>query len=178
MLLSFFLLFFYSEPNAPPFNVHGRNTSSTTILVQWGDVPSAAQNGIILHYTVTYTSLPGGNTRTKVVNSPTTKAILTGLNKYTNYSITVFASTSKGDGNVSGPIVVVTDESSKFIFVLKYSVYHIFNTYLSDACKQLIYKVRPIKGVEDNPLLQSSRKAPKIDRKRKRTIVFHSDNPL
>ena len=178
MLLSFFLLFFYSEPNAPPFNVQGRNTSSTTILVQWGDVPSAAQNGIILHYTVTYTSLPGGNTRTKVVNSPTTKAILTGLNKYTNYSITVFASTSKGDGNVSEPIVVVTDESSKFIFVLKYSVYHIFNTYLSDACKQLIYKVRPIKGVEDNPLLQSSRKAPKIDRKRKRTTVFHSDNPL
>ena len=178
MLLVFFLLFFYSEPNAPPFNVQGRNTSSTTILVQWGDVPSAAQNGIILHYTVTYTSLPGGNTRTKVVNSPTTKAILTGLNKYTNYSITVFASTSKGDGNVSGPIVVVTDESSKFIFVLKYSVYHIFNTYLSDACKQLIYKVRPIKGVEDNPLLQSSRKAPKIDRKRKRTTMFHSDNPL
>lgn len=138
MLLSFFLLFFYSEPNAPPFNVQGHNTSSTSILVQWGDVPSAAQNGIILRYTVTYTSLPGGSTRTKVVNSPTTKAILTGLDKYTNYSITVFASTSKGDGNVSEPIVVVTDESSKFIFVRKYSVYHIFNSYLSDARKQLI----------------------------------------
>ncbi|CAH3034081.1 unnamed protein product, partial [Porites evermanni] len=99
------------QPNAPPFNVQGHNTSSTSILVQWGDVPAAAQNGIILRYTVTYTSLPGGSTRTKVVNSPTTKAILTGLNKYTNYSITVFASTSKGDGNVSEPIVVVTDES-------------------------------------------------------------------
>ena len=120
MFLSFFLLFFYSEPNAPPFNVQGYNTSSSSILVQWGDVPAAAQNGIILRYTVTYTSLPGGSTRTKVVNSPTTKAILTGLNKYTNYSITVFASTSKGDGNVSEPIVVVTDESSKFIFVCKY----------------------------------------------------------
>ena len=55
-----------------------------------------------------------------MVNSPTTKAILTGVNKYTNYSITVSASTSKGDGNVSEPIVVVTDESSKFIFVCKY----------------------------------------------------------
>ena len=118
MFLSFFLLFFYSEPNAPPFNVQGYNTSSSSILVQWGDVPAAAQNGIILGYTVTYTLLPGGSTRTKVVNSPTTKAILTGLNKYTNYSITVFASTSKGDGNVSEPIVVVTDESSKFIFVV------------------------------------------------------------
>ena len=120
LFLSFFLLFFYSEPNAPPFNVQGHNTSSSSILVQWGDVPAAAQNGIILRYTVTYSSLPGGSTRTKVVNSPTTKAILTGLNKYTNYSITVFASTSKGDGNVSEPIVVVTDESSKFIFVCKY----------------------------------------------------------
>jgi len=89
-------------------------------LVQWGDVPAGAQNGIILRYTVTYTSLPAGSTRTKVMSSPTNKAILTGLNKYTNYSITVFASTSKGGGNVSEPIVVVTDESSKFIFVCKY----------------------------------------------------------
>ena len=107
-----------SGPNAPPSNIHGHNTSSTSILVQWDDVPAADQNGIILSYTITYKALPGGNPRTKVVfNAETRQSILTGLNKYTNYSITVFAATAKGDGNVSAPIVVVTDEHSKFSVV-------------------------------------------------------------
>ena len=116
---SFFFFYYYLEPNAPPSNIQGHITSSTSILVQWGDVPATDQNGIILRYTVTYTALPGGIERTKVVDAPTTQANLTGLNEYTNYSITVFASTVKGDGNVSEPITVITDEDSTFIVVLK-----------------------------------------------------------
>ena len=46
--------------------------------------------------------------------APNTTITLTGLNEYTNYSITVFASTIKGGGNKSVPIVVITDEDSKF----------------------------------------------------------------
>ena len=53
------------------------------------------------------------------MHAPTTQANLTGLNEYTNYSITVFASTVKGGGNVSEPIIVITDEDSKFIVVLE-----------------------------------------------------------
>ena len=53
------------------------------------------------------------------MNASTTQANLTGLNEYTNYSITVFASTKKGDGNVSEPIIVITDEDSKFIVGLE-----------------------------------------------------------
>ena len=83
-------------------------------MVQWGEVPAADQNGIILSYTVTYKALPSVSAKTEVVNAPTRQARLTGLNEYTNYSITVFASTAKGDGNVSNPIIVVTDEGSKF----------------------------------------------------------------
>ena len=41
------------------------------------------------------------------------QATLTGLHEYTNYSITVFASTAKGGGNVSTPLMVATDEDSK-----------------------------------------------------------------
>ena len=111
-----FFLSVYPEPNAPPSNVQGRTTSSTGILVQWGDVPAADQNGIILRYTVTYIALPGGTPKTEVVIAPTTETTLTGLNEYTNYSITVFASTVKGDGNVSEPIIVITDEDSKLLF--------------------------------------------------------------
>ena len=101
-------------PNAPPTTVVGHNTSSTSIVVQWGEVPVADQNGIIRSYTVAYKALPFGSPQTEVVNAPTRQATLTGLNEYTNYSIAVFASTAKGDGNVSNPIIVITDEDSKF----------------------------------------------------------------
>ena len=107
MLLSF------AGPNAPPCNVQVHRRGSTSILVQWSNVPAANQNGVILSYTVTYKMLSDGSPQTKVVNAPTTQVTLTGLNEYTNYSITVFASTVKGDGNVSVPVFVITDEDSR-----------------------------------------------------------------
>ena len=103
----------FIEPNAPPVDVRGHNESSTSIFVQWKQVPDADQNGVILSYTVTYKALPGGSGQTKNVTAPRTDATLEGLNEYTNYSITVFASTVKGGGNKSLPIVVITDEDSK-----------------------------------------------------------------
>ena len=101
------------EPNAPPVKVQGHNTSSTSIWVNWDTVPVADQNGIILSYTVTYTALTGGIPRTAVVGAPTTHVTLRSLEEYTNYSIFVFASTMKGDGNASAPIIVTTDQDSK-----------------------------------------------------------------
>ena len=107
---------YFAGPNAPPDNVEGHNTSSTSIFVQWDVVPAADQNGEITKYTVTYKALPDGSPQTKEVSAPTTEVTLTGLNEYTNYSITVFASTVKGAGNESKPIIVITDEDSKFIY--------------------------------------------------------------
>ena len=45
--------------------------------------------------------------------APKRDATLTGLKEFTNYSITVFASTAKGGGSRSDPFVVITDEDSK-----------------------------------------------------------------
>ena len=103
---------FFLEPNAPPVNVQGHNISSTSIWVHWRTVPVANQNGIILSYTVTYTALPGGISRTAIVSAPTTNLALRGLEEHTNYSILVW-STVKGDGNASDPIIVSTNEDSK-----------------------------------------------------------------
>ena len=113
------MCFVLIEPNAPPANVQGHNTSSTSIWVDWDAVPIADQNGIILTYTVTYSSLPGGISQTAVINASSTHVTLKGLKKYTNYSIFVFASTAKGDGNASDPITVTTDEDSKLLKALK-----------------------------------------------------------
>ena len=81
--------------------------------MDWDTVPVADQNGIILTYTVTYTALPGRIPRKAVMSAPTTHVTLKSLEEYTNYSILVFASTIKGDGNASDPIFVTTDEDSK-----------------------------------------------------------------
>ena len=102
-------------PNAPPDNVRGNNETSTSIFVQWDEVPADNQNGIIVNYTVTYTKLADGSpTDEVVVIAPKRNASLTTLIKFTNYSITVFASTTKGGGNRSEPIIVITDEDSEY----------------------------------------------------------------
>ena len=98
-------------------------TSSTIILVQWGDVPAADQNGIIRirSYTVTYRALSDGSPLTKIVKAPTTFATLTELNESTKYSIKVFASTVKGDGIARTPIVVITDKDGKLIQLVSFN---------------------------------------------------------
>ena len=108
------------EPSAPPVNVQGHNTSSTSIWVDWDTVPVADQNGIILTYTVTYMAFPGGIPMTAVVSAPTNHVTLSSLEEYTNYSILVFASTVKGDGNASDAIIVSTDEDSKLSKAIQY----------------------------------------------------------
>ena len=108
------------EPSAPPVNVQGHNTSSTSIWVDWDTVPVADQNGIILTYTVTYMAFPGGIPMTAVVSAPATHVTLSSLEEYTNYSILVFGSTVKGDGNASDAIIVSTDEDSKLSKALQY----------------------------------------------------------
>ena len=102
-----------SEPIAAPENVRGHNSSSTSILVMWDDVPAADQNGIILTYTITYQSLTENHNGNVAVNYPDHQRKLTGLREYVNYRITVFASTVKGDGPPSNPIFVITDQDSK-----------------------------------------------------------------
>ena len=103
-------------PNAPPANVMGNNETSTSIFVQWDEVPADNQNGIIVNYTVTYRKikLPSGSLLDEVVIAPKRNITLEGLEEFTNYSITVFASTSKGGGSRSDPIFVITDEDSEY----------------------------------------------------------------
>ena len=52
------VIFWLVEPSAPPADVQGHNTSSTSISVDWDIVSVTDQNGIILTYTVTYMALP------------------------------------------------------------------------------------------------------------------------
>ena len=87
----------------------GQNSSSTSILVIWDEVPADQQNGIITGYTITYKSQTEHDNGNVQVNASVRQMELTNLKEYVNYNITVFASTAIGDGPPSNPIVVTTD---------------------------------------------------------------------
>ena len=79
----------------------------------WEEVQANLQNGIITGYTITYKSQTENNNDNVQVNGSVRQTQLTNLSEYVNYNITVFASTARGNGPPSNPIVVITDEDSK-----------------------------------------------------------------
>ena len=104
---------FTSEPTAAPVNVIVYKSSSTSISVQWNEVPAVDQNGVILTYTIIYQSLTTKANGSVTVNYPELQKNVTHLQDYINYSVRVFASTKKGNGPASEPIVVITDQEGE-----------------------------------------------------------------
>ena len=101
------------EPDGAPENVRGQTISSTSILVMWDEVPADQRNGIITGYTISYQSQTENDNGNVQVNASVRQTELTNLKEYVNYNITVFASTVKGDGTATAPIVVETEQGSK-----------------------------------------------------------------
>ena len=66
-------------PSAAPQNVRGHNTSSTSILVTWDEVPANKQRGDIRYYTVIYKETQGAVEMSKGVDSPKRSVELKGL---------------------------------------------------------------------------------------------------
>ena len=104
----------YVGPGAPPQNVQGYNTSSTSINVTWNEVLEEKQHGDIIRYTVMYKKM-GNVTYESVKVTPISGNFveLRRLNKFTFYDIMVSASTRVGNGPASNPIKVQTDEDGK-----------------------------------------------------------------
>ena len=93
--------------------MRGQNSNSTSILVLWDEVLGNQQNGIITGYTITYNSQTENDNGNVSAGANDRQTELTGLKEFVNYTITVFASTVKGDGPASDSIVVRTDQDSK-----------------------------------------------------------------
>ncbi|XP_076160332.1 sidekick cell adhesion molecule isoform X2 [Ptiloglossa arizonensis] len=97
-----------SVPSMGPINVEANATSSTTILVRWGDVPIEHQNGQIEGFKVYY----GANARSafqykNIPSNTTFTTTLTELRKFVQYHVQVLAYTRLGDGTLSTPPVRV-----------------------------------------------------------------------
>ncbi|RMX55339.1 hypothetical protein pdam_00019119, partial [Pocillopora damicornis] len=92
-------------PTRPPQQVQGIKQSSTSLLITWITVPSGHAHGVIIGYNV-YVN----NGSVRVLSTSVNDAVLTGLKKYTQYTVQVSANTSTGEGPRSSPISVWTDE--------------------------------------------------------------------
>ena len=100
-------------PGAAPSNVRANFTSSTSILVEWDEVPKDKRHGIIQYYTVIWKRVEKEQGSEHRVVASVQQYELTNLIKYTEYSIQVLAATRIGKGPESNPIVTRTDEDSK-----------------------------------------------------------------
>jgi len=79
----------------------------------WDEVPADQKNGIITGYTITYNSQTENDNGNVPAGRNDRQNKLTSLKEFVNYIITVSASTVKGEGPASDPIVVTTDQDSK-----------------------------------------------------------------
>ena len=112
-------------PRGPPLNVAAQNVSSTGINVTWQPIEEKLQYGIILGYRIRYKKEASAATplrrkrrsidplEAEVLGGNNLTWTLEGLEKFTNYCIQVLGFNSKGDGNTSDSICVMTDEDGK-----------------------------------------------------------------
>ncbi|KFO76339.1 Protein sidekick-2, partial [Cuculus canorus] len=97
-----------SVPSSGPSNVSAVAITSSSMLVQWSDIPEADCNGLILGYKVIYKQKES-DARTQfwlAEGNASRSAQLSGLGKYTLYEIRVLAFTRMGDGVPSRPPIL------------------------------------------------------------------------
>ena len=92
--------------------------SSTEIMVTWDIVLPIDQNGVITMYEVLYQPQEtfNGAIRDLTVNvsAPEMSVVLMNLQEYVNYTISVRAYTSVGEGPYSEGIVELTNQDGKY----------------------------------------------------------------
>ncbi|KYO47826.1 phosphatidylinositol phosphatase PTPRQ isoform D [Alligator mississippiensis] len=93
-------------PDTAPENITYRNISSMEIELSF--FPPSDPNGIIQKYTVYLRESNG--TEQRIINSTLQTLRITGLKKYTKYTVEISASTTKGEGVHSAPHDILTDE--------------------------------------------------------------------
>ena len=105
-----FIKYLFTGPNAPPQNVTTVVLSSTKIKVCWEDITIINQNGKLIAYQAQYDPSESfcGQISTERVNITDISllcTVLTGLEEYVEYNISVRAYTSAGSGPYSLGIV-------------------------------------------------------------------------
>lgn len=117
----------------PPENVQCSVLNAQSLHISWEPPAPAGRNGLVQGYKVTYHSVgewfgkwaaaplrrqlmfwsaDNDDQQTKIVNQ--LRTTISGLRKFTNYSMTVLAYTASGDGVRSSPVYCQTEEDGEF----------------------------------------------------------------
>ena len=104
-----------TEPASPPGGVVATSLSSSSVRVNWTQVPPIDQNGIITQYEVeynqtTFSGVPMYNTTITPANPTMFTEVLSDLLEFVEYTIRVRAYTRVGPGPYSDVVNVTTDE--------------------------------------------------------------------
>ncbi|XP_055845691.1 cell adhesion molecule Dscam2 isoform X10 [Episyrphus balteatus] len=103
-------------PSRPPDDIRCAALTSQSLQVSWQPPPIYHTNGLLQGYKLLFEPILDDFSPSKdEVESRKTTAlttVLTGLRKYTNYSIQVLAHTRMGDGSLSNPLYCHTEEDA------------------------------------------------------------------
>ncbi|XP_041984481.1 Down syndrome cell adhesion molecule-like protein Dscam2 isoform X2 [Aricia agestis] len=99
-------------PSLPPGSLQCSALSSQSVRVTWEPPPQRGRNGVVQGYRVTYAPVTDwyGNEEAVTKQISGLHTTLSGLRRYTNYSVTVCAFTAAGDGVRAAPVYCHTEE--------------------------------------------------------------------
>nr|XP_018897402.1 PREDICTED: Down syndrome cell adhesion molecule-like protein Dscam2 isoform X3 [Bemisia tabaci] len=97
-------------PSAPPEDVRCAALSSQSLQVSWQPPPLSLSNGLIQGYKILYDSQDPGADQLETRKTTALTIVVSGLRKFTNYTIQVLAFTKMGSGPYSYPLPCTTDE--------------------------------------------------------------------
>ena len=101
-------------PSIAPTITGNVSQSNSSIQVTWNTLSPVDLNGNLTGYTVRYRVTSSSDIyETKVVSAGTNTLIITGLQIYTNYSVSVRAASQAGPGPYSSDSIQQTDQGSK-----------------------------------------------------------------
>lgn len=106
-----------------PLNVSAQVNSTTEVIVFWQEVPAFSRNGTILLYEVLYSSIAiSQSNRRNTTDNSTFTLLLSGLEEFVEYNITVRAYTEAGAGEESVPVVEVMTPGTSMFIIINYSL--------------------------------------------------------
>lgn len=111
-------------PDQPPSDTMCTTLTSQTIRASWVSPPLESANGVIKGYKVVFSpsDLWYDEKNKNYKKTASSDTVLHGLQKFTNYTMQVLATTSGGDGVRSVPIHCQTEQDGNLIFIYFYLI--------------------------------------------------------
>ena len=125
----------FSEPSGPPQGYRARPRSSTSIEVFWNPPSRKLQNGVITGFNIMYTPVRDETPSVLSVDGTRRSAMLTGLRKFTKYTIWVSSKTAVGEGPPSNKFELFTDEDGKHLSYFILDCVHTMPAHLENGEK-------------------------------------------